>query len=287
MKPILEAIRVDFTYPTSERKALDSLTLSIPAGSKTAICGHNGCGKSTLFLQSIGILRPQSGNMRWKEADLSYRKADLSQLRRRIGLVFQDPEQQLILNTPYEDISYGLRNAGLPEHEIKQRTEAVLVSMGLEHLRDTPIHHLSLGQKKRVTLAGVLVLEPELLLLDEPTAYLDRRSEAQLIQQLDRIHDQGVTIAMSTHDMNLAYAWADWMIVMDRGSVVLTGTPEEVFSQREQIVALGLELPLLYEVWQSFPNFWREGLSAPKDVDSLKAWIASQSDILYTMSSSK
>ena len=259
MNPILKAEGVSYRYPGTESPALKDLELQIPAGKKVAICGHNGSGKSTFFLHAVGIHRPASGSILWQGEPIVYRHAELRQLRQRIGLVFQDPEQQLILSTPYEDISYGLRNAGIGEAEIRRRTDRILASMRLEPLADKPMHHLSLGQKKRVALAGVLVLEPELLMLDEPTAYLDRSSEQQLVEELDRIHAGGMTVVMATHDMNLAYAWADWLLVLDRGACVLEGTPYEVFSRnKERMDSLGLEQPMLLELWESLPERLRK-----------------------------
>lgn len=270
MKSIMEAYDVRYSYPGTQAEALQGLTMSLPEGKKTAICGHNGSGKSTLFLHAVGIHRPASGRMHWKGAPMSYRADDLKKLRQQVGLVFQDPEQQLILSTPYEDISYGLRNAGVPEHEMIRRIQYILGTMGLEHLANTPIHHLSLGQKKRVALAGVMVLEPELLLLDEPTAYLDRSSEQRLVEELDRIHAQGTTVVMATHDMNLAYAWADWVLVMDKGKCLLEGTPFEVFEQEDLILSLGLEPPLLLQVWSSLPEHVRAESIPPRSMAELK-----------------
>ncbi|MBW7477292.1 energy-coupling factor ABC transporter ATP-binding protein [Paenibacillus oenotherae] len=274
MKSIMEVDEVRYRYAGTDKEALKGLSLRIPEGKRTAICGHNGSGKSTLFLHAIGIYRPQSGQVRWKGQPVSYRPGDLRELRRKVGLVFQDPEQQLILNTPYEDIAYGMRNAGLPEPDIRARTERMISSMGLQPWADTPLHHLSLGMKKRTALAGVLALEPELLLLDEPTAYLDRKSEGQLIEELNRIHAEGITIAMATHDMNLAYCWADWILVMDRGQCVMAGTPHEVFGQEQHIQSLGLELPLLYEVWQALPSAIRREAAPPRSIDSLKRYLS-------------
>ncbi|NRF91474.1 ABC transporter ATP-binding protein [Paenibacillus frigoriresistens] len=266
MSTILETIEVSFSYPASQTEALNKLKLRIPEGKKTAICGHNGSGKSTLFLQAIGIHSPSSGQVLWKNKPLTYERKELKQLRQDVGLVFQDPEQQLILNTPYEDITYGLRNAAVPEPEITRRAEAILRTMGLEHLAHTPIHHLSLGQKKRVALAGVLVLEPKLLLLDEPTAYLDRISEQQLVEELDRIHSRGITLVMATHDMNLAYSWADWILVMDRGQCVMEGTPDEIFKDSKALHSLGLDRPMLLDLWDALPEASRQGVSAPRNV---------------------
>lgn len=257
MNAILTAEDVSFAYPGTNHEALRKLNLRIPAGKKTALCGHNGSGKSTLFLHAVGLHRPSAGRMLWDNTPYAYSPRDLKAMRQRIGIVFQDPEHQLILNTPLEDISYGLRNAGVSEPEIIRRSKQALAVMGLEKLGDTPIHHLSLGQKKRVALAGVLVLEPKLLLLDEPTAYLDRASERRLLEELNRIHENGMTIVMATHDMDLAYAWADWVIVMDQGSYVSEGTPQEVFAEREALHSLGLEQPTLMELWQSAPDYIR------------------------------
>lgn len=267
-----------YSYPATDAQALRGLNLCIPSGKKIALCGHNGSGKSTFFLHAIGIHRPAAGGMLWKGEPFSYRQDDLRKLRRQVGLVFQDPEQQLILSTPYEDVSYGLRNAGVPEADISRRTAHILASMQLTSLADKPIHHLSLGQKKRVALAGVLVLEPELLLLDEPTAYLDRASEQQLLAELDRIHAQGMTVVMATHDMNLAYAWADWVLVMDRGTCVMEGTPAEVFAQEETIVSLGLELPLLLDLWQAVPERLRRDAPPPRTAEAFKRFLLEQGE---------
>ncbi|NOU95570.1 ATP-binding cassette domain-containing protein [Paenibacillus sp. LMG 31456] len=270
MNSILEALDVSYTYPGAKTAALHGLNMRIPLGKKTAICGHNGSGKSTFFLHAIGIHRPAAGQMIWKDHAISYHSKDLQQLRQRIGLVFQDPEQQLILNTPQEDVSYGLRNARVPETEISGRTQSILEAMGLTNLADTPIHHLSLGQKKRVALAGVLVLEPELLMLDEPTAYLDRISEQQLIAQLDRVHESGVTVVMATHDMNLAYTWAEHILVMDQGQCLMEGTPNEVFKDEDKLKSIGLELPMLLEIWQSLPESVRQGMTPPTCMNEFK-----------------
>ncbi|MFD7522501.1 energy-coupling factor ABC transporter ATP-binding protein [Paenibacillus chitinolyticus] len=276
MNPIMELADVVYSYPGTGKKALAGLSLTIPAGRKIALCGHNGSGKSTFFLHAVGIHRPQSGTVRWKGAPVSYKRQDLQELRRQVGLVFQDPEQQLILGTPYEDISYGLRNAGVSEPEIRVRTEAVLESMGLEQLAHTPIHHLSLGQKKRVTLAGVLVLEPSLLLLDEPTAYLDRASERLLLDELAYIGQSGVTVVMATHDMDLAYTWADEVLVMDQGACLLQGTPDRVFAETDTVERIGLELPMLLRLWRSLPRVLREGIDPPKSADAFGELLAAR-----------
>ncbi|WP_281887466.1 energy-coupling factor ABC transporter ATP-binding protein [Paenibacillus sp. YYML68] len=269
--PIVEALHVQYEYPGAAAGALNGLSVQVPAGARTALVGHNGSGKSTFFLQMIGLCRPDAGQLLWNGQPYSYNGAHLKQLRRQIGLVFQDPEHQLILNTARQDIGYGLRNAGYSDREAKLMTDEVLEKLKLMELADTPLHHLSLGQKKRVALAGVLVLKPQLLLLDEPTAYLDRASERQLLDELDRIHAEGVSVLMASHDMDVAYAWADWVLVMDHGRCVMAGTPQDVFSQSNAIRQLGLDQPMLLQMWEALPASIRGSHPPPKQMEELLA----------------
>ncbi|MHC0062128.1 energy-coupling factor ABC transporter ATP-binding protein [Nostoc sp. UIC 10890] len=245
---LLEFEQVYYTYPGAQESALNGLTLKIPSGKRCALIGQNGCGKTTLFLLANGLYKPDSGIVRWRSEPLSYNRNALSNLRQKVGLVFQDPEQQLVASTVEEDISYGLCNLGLPEPEIKDRVEQALVEFELTALAERPVHHLSLGQKKRVSIADVMVLHPELLVLDEPTAYLDVKHTRNLIATLKRIHLDGTTLLMATHDLDLVYRWADWVFVMDKGQLRLEGKPQDVFSQRTLLEELELGVPLIYEM---------------------------------------
>lgn len=248
---LLEFEQVYYTYPGSERlqlPALHGLTMKIPSGKKCALIGQNGCGKTTLFLLANGLYKPNSGIVRWCGEPLIYNRHYLSKIRQKVGLVFQDPEQQLVASTVEEDISYGLCNLGLPETEIKQRVEQALIEFGLTNLAETPVHHLSLGQKKRVSIADVMVLQPQLLILDEPTAYLDVKHTRNLIKTLNKIHQNGNTLLMATHDLDLVYRWADWVFVMDKGQLMIEGTPEDVFSQKTLLEELELGIPLIYKM---------------------------------------
>jgi cobalt/nickel transport system ATP-binding protein len=208
---LLEFEQIHYTYPGARQSALNNLTLRIPANKRCALIGQNGCGKTTLFLLANGLYKPQKGNVKFQGKPLQYDRSSLTKLRQKVGLIFQDPEQQLVASTVEEDISYGLCNLGLPEKEIQQRVEEALVEFGLNELAERPVHHLSLGQKKRVSIADVMVLKPELLLLDEPTAYLDRLHTRNLMTTLKKIHSYGTTILMATHDLDLVYRWADWI----------------------------------------------------------------------------
>ncbi|KZL48523.1 cobalt ABC transporter ATP-binding protein [Nodularia spumigena CENA596] len=249
MQPsLLEFEQVHYTYPGTQQSVLNGLTLKIPAKKKCALIGQNGCGKTTLFLLANGLYKPQKGNIKWQGKPLKYDRKYLLELRQKVGLIFQDPEQQLVASTVEEDISYGLCNLGLPTAEIQKRIEEALVEFGLTELAQRPVHHLSLGQKKRVSIADVMVLKPELLLLDEPTAYLDRLHTRNLMATLKNIHASGTTILMATHDLDLVYRWADWVFVMDRGQLMLEGNPQDVFKQREMLEELQLGVPLIYEM---------------------------------------
>ncbi|MFL0604137.1 energy-coupling factor ABC transporter ATP-binding protein [Cylindrospermopsis raciborskii] len=245
---LLEFKEVYYSYMESQQLALNSLTLRIPSGKKCALIGQNGCGKTTLLLLANGLYKPNRGVVSWCGEPLTYNRNYLGRLRQKVGLVFQNPEQQLVAATVEEDISYGLCNLGLPVVEIQQRVEEVLIEFELTTLAQTPTHHLSLGQKKRVSIADVMVLRPELLLLDEPTAYLDIKQTRNLIAMLNKIHQHGTTLVMATHDLDLVYRWADWVFVMDRGKLMLEGSPHDVFGQRRLLEELELGLPLVCEM---------------------------------------
>ncbi len=245
---------VEYIYPCSQRPAVQNLTVSIPQHQRCAVIGRNGCGKTTLFRLANGLYRPQRGVIYWQGKPLSYHRQALNQLRYQIGLVFQNPEQQLVATTVAEDISYGLCNLGLPESEIIQRVQQALSDFDLIHLADAPINYLSLGQKKRVSIADVMVLQPQLLLLDEPTAYLDPQQIRNFRVTLDTIQKAGTTVVLATHNLDFVEAWADWVIIMDGGKVVLTGTPETVFSQEQKMLDLGLGIPLVVEFLNKIKN---------------------------------
>ncbi len=269
---LLEFQAVSYRYPGAAQPAIQNLNLSIFAGQKTAILGHNGCGKSTLLLLADGLYRCSSGVISWKGEPLRYHAPALNQWRQRIGLAFQDPEQQLVAATVAEDISYGLCNLLLSRAEVAQRLDQTLLDFSLQDLADRPLHHLSLGQKRRVALAGVMALQPELLLLDEPTAYLDRQQTRHLLAELDRIHTSGTTIVMATHDLDLAYAWADWVIVLHEGQLVLSEQAQQVFTQVDILNQLQLGMPTLLECWNALPATWRDRHSPPKTIAELRSY---------------
>ena len=245
---LMEFEQLAFTYPCTQKPTLQDFSLQISEGQRYALIGHNGCGKTTLFRLANGLYRPHHGVVRWQGEILKYDRFSLTKWRQDVGLVFQDPQQQLVATTVEEDLSYGLCNLGLPSKEIEVRVHETLKDFDLVNLADSPVNYLSLGQKKRLAIADVMILKPKMLLLDEPTAYLDPRQTRELQRQLEKIYQKKTTILLATHDLDFVYDWADWLFVMDKGRVVLQGTPAEVFEQKDLLEQLQLGIPTALEL---------------------------------------
>jgi cobalt/nickel transport system ATP-binding protein len=239
--------RVSYTYPCNPKPTLRGLSLEIVAGRRCAVIGQNGCGKTTLLRLANGLYRPTTERVCWENTPLRYDRASLDQLRQQVGLVFQNPEEQLVAATVEEDLSYGLCNLGLPDAEIAQRVQQTLEDFELTDLADFPVNYLSLGQKKRLAIADIMILRPRLLLLDEPTAFLDPGQIRNLRQLFAAIAATGTTLVIVTHDLNFVYDWADWVVVMYQGQVEMENTPNQVFRHQQTLERLGLGLPVLLQ----------------------------------------
>jgi cobalt/nickel transport system ATP-binding protein len=270
---LMEFEAIKYTYPCTQKPAINSLSLQIGQFKRYAIIGRNGCGKTTLFRLANGLYRPQKGMIRWQGKPLRYNHTELNKLRQQVGLVFQDPEQQLVGTTVEEDLSYGLCNLGLKSAEISHRVQQTLREFELTDLAHTPVNYLSLGQKKRLSIADVMILRPKLLLLDEPTAYLDTYQTRHLINILIQIQEKETTIVIATHDLDFVYAWADWLFVIDKGQVQLEGTPESVFNQREIMESLGLGIPFLLNLWETFSDESFSLRSSLRNSQQFRQWI--------------
>ncbi len=266
---LLEMRDVHYTYPMADQPAVQGLSLGIPAGRKTALIGQNGCGKSTLFLLADGLCRPQQGEIMLAGSPLKFDRATLNRWRQRVGLVFQDPEQQLVAPTVESDISYGLCNQNLPEAEVADRVRQTLADFQLTELARRPLHHLSLGQKKRVSIAGVMTLRPDLVLLDEPTAYLDPVQTKNLLTELENIARSGTTLLIATHDLDFVYQWAEWVLVMQSGSLLLEGETLQVFEKLQKLPDFELGMPLLWQMWQALPQRFKEKNQVPRSIEEL------------------
>ncbi len=219
---------------------LHGLNLDFSRGQVTAILGANGCGKSTLFMTLLGILKPQSGEVRWQGRPIGYGKKELRALRQRVSMVFQDPDQQIFYTDVESDIAFALRNLGMSEAVIASRIEQALALVDGTALKTMPVQYLSHGQKKRVAIAGALVLEADMLLLDEPTAGLDPAGRSQMMALIRRISESGRRVVVSSHDIDFIYEVCDYLYVLSKGHLLAEGTRREVFLQPDMLSRAGL-----------------------------------------------
>jgi cobalt/nickel transport system ATP-binding protein len=242
MTAILQFEHLHFRYPGASEPALAGANLSILPGQKIALLGRNGAGKSTLLLHGNGLLRPTSGIVRVAGQPLSYDRAGLRRVRQQVGLVFQNPDDQLFSASVRQEISFGPLNLGLDRPTVERRVTEAAAHCGVSELLARPTHALSGGQKVRVALAGVLAMHPQVLLADEAIAGLDPWMRAQVLTIFDTLAAQGMAIVLSTHDLTMAQHWADLVALMEAGQVVVVAQPPELFSQSEWRQRCGLEL---------------------------------------------
>lgn len=240
---IIETTNLCYSYD-GEKNALDSVDVNIPKGKTTAILGGNGAGKSTLFLTLNGILTPHRGEVFFNGKRVRYDTKGITEMRKQVGIVFQDPNDQLFSSCVRKDISFGAINLGLGRDEVKDRVELAIAQTGIGEYVDRPTHALSFGQKKRVAIAGVLVMKPELIILDEPTAGLDSKGASSILGLLSRIKaETGATVILATHEMDIVPLYCDYAYVMDHGKVITEGTVENVLDKPELLRSHSLRLP--------------------------------------------
>lgn len=274
-KPMLATQELYFNYPDGT-KALQGLSTEVDKDKKIALLGANGTGKSTFLLHLIGILKPHQGQVFFKGQPLDYHRTALQALRSKVGFVFQDPDSQLFSASVFQEISFGPLNLGWNEGQVKQAVTAALEATGSLALKDRPTHALSYGQKKLISIAGVLAMAPEVIILDEPTASLDPQYTGRIIALLNKINQKGTTILMATHDVDLAYAWADLVIVMHQGKVIKQGDPLEIFSDQPLLNLASLAKPLVVDIFNQLQEYGYipAGIEAPRSKDQLFAMLA-------------
>jgi len=246
---LIETKHLSYSYRDGVR-ALDDVSFVAPRNVKIAVIGPNGAGKSTLFRHLNGILLAREGQVLVMGEPVTRR--NLREVRKFVGVVFQNPDDQIFAPTVEQDVAFGPTNLGLDEATVMHRVDEALGLLGIEHLRARPPHHLSGGEKKRVAIAGVLAMEPGVLVMDEPTAGLDPRGRDDLIGFVNELsRGFGMTVVLSTHELDLVTEFADYVYVMDRGAVLAQGTPGEVFEQEEMLRRARLDLPVLSKLCRS------------------------------------
>ena len=255
-----------------EREILKGINVDIEEGQRVAVIGTNGAGKSTFFLNLNGVLEADEGEIYFRGKKMTREKKDLMELRRGIGIVFQDADNQIIATTVMGEVSFGPMNLRLPKEEVESRVNEALEYMNISDFKERAPHYLSGGEKKRVTIADIIAMHSEVMIFDEPTAALDPVNVIALEAVLEKLYRQGKTILVSTHDLDFAYRWAERIIVFCDGQIIADGVPEEVFRNEEVLKQENLKKPTMLEVAEILAekNLGLDKNQYPKNVSELR-----------------
>lgn len=262
----LSTENLSFTYPDGTR-ALKNINIEIEKGEKVAIIGPNGAGKSTLFSHFNGLTEPTSGCVKIEGKPISFEKDELLKVRQKVGIVFQDPNDQLFAPTVKEDIAFGPMNLGLSYDEVEKRVEDALKMVGMENYEDKTPHHLSGGQQKRIAIAGIIAMKPELMILDEPTAGLDPDGVEKVLNIMNQLNEEGMTLIISSHDIDIISKYADKIFVLYNGEIIESGNKNKIFSDMELLKKAHLRTPITTEILY---NLKESGLNVNTEKISVK-----------------
>lgn len=240
--------------------SLKNVNMDLSKGNVIGLIGSNGAGKSTLFLNMVGILRPKEGKVLFNNEKIKYKKDYLYKFRSKVGVVFQDPDKQIFYSSVYDDVAFALRNLGVKEEQVKIKVEKALKESGAWEFKDKPVHFLSHGQKKRVAMAGVLAMDCEIILFDEPTAGLDPNMTNSVREMILSLAALGKKIIISSHNMDLIYEICDYIYVLNKGQVIGEGDVVKVFTQEQLLQKANLDEPWLLKVHKNMnlPLFKKE-----------------------------
>lgn len=246
-EPILQVNDLHYSYDDTQA-ALKGISVSIYPGERIAVIGSNGAGKSTFFLNINGVLSPEQGEIFYHGTKIT--KKSLPQLRKNIGIVFQDADNQIIASSVKAEVSFGPMNLKLPREEVVRRVNMAMEYMNITEYGDRPPHYLSGGEKKRVAIADIIAMEPDVIIFDEPTAALDPLNAAMLEEVLEKLSAEQKTLLISTHDVDFAYRWAKRVLVFCDGQIIADGTPLSVFQNDEVVKKASLARPMMLDVYQ-------------------------------------
>lgn len=241
---------IHFAYADGT-KALQGISLSVKRGEKIAVMGANGSGKSTFFLTLNGVLKPQKGHIDINGSTLEYSKKGLLSVRRQVGIVFQDPDNQLFSADVVQEISFGVLNLGFSQEEVREKVDKVMEELHITDLATKPTHFLSGGQKKLVAIAGILVMEPDIIILDEPVSALDPKHTAMIDEIIEYLSRKGITVILSTHNGQKSLEWADKLVIFHQGKLLAQGTPKEIFMDESLLKMANLEKPEVITLYEA------------------------------------
>ena len=266
---ILKAENLHYSY-TKEHEVLKGVSINIHRGERLAVLGANGSGKSTFFLNINGVLRPESGAVYYRDKLIN--KSSIKELRKNVGIVFQDADNQIIASTVRAEVSFGPMNLGLSKEEVTRRVLDSLNYMNISHLIDRPPHYLSGGEKKRVSIADIIAMDSEIIIFDEPTASLDPQNISIFEEVLDKMSAEQRTLVISTHDLEFAFRWADRIVVFGSGSIIADSDPISVLSDNEVLKKANLKKPILLEVFETLVenSVFRESTKPARNMDDFR-----------------
>lgn len=274
-KPILKVEDLYYVYGNGN-PALKGVSVDIYEGEKIAVIGSNGSGKSTFFLNINGVFAPEHGKIIYRNTVIN--KKNLKELRKNIGIVFQDADNQIIASTVMAEVAFGPMNLKLPKEEVKKRVEEALAYMNISDFKDRPPHYLSGGEKKRVSIADIIAMKSEIVIFDEPTAALDPLNAQMLEEVLDKLSSEGKTMLISTHDVDFVYRWAERAIVFCQGKIIADGTPLEIFKNSEILKQSNLKQPTMLQVYESLveKHLLQDTKTYPRSAEELKELLEKQ-----------
>ncbi len=251
---VIETQNLSFYYTGSDGGALKEVSIKVARDRKTAVLGANGAGKSTLFYHFNGVYEPSIGRVLYNGNPMKYGRRALKSLRSDVAVVLQNPDDQIFCSTVKEDVAFGPRNLDLSEKEVEERVETAMFQTGITMLKDKGTLNLSYGQRKRLALAGAIAMRPKVLILDEPTAGLDPQMAQETMELAEQMHHAGTTVVLSTHDVDLAYAWADEIHVFRKGRAIFSGASEDFYSDEKLVHTTGLMPPSMFSINKDYCN---------------------------------